>query len=347
MTLSSADLRDVAQDGSRGRATTSTPPLSPELWAGTLPRQWVHKRSCSEVYLTSWRPRGPHMCEVGAQWPRQHSYYSIPSPGSRTPRHDVLLVAETLRQSVIYTAHQLFGVALGSALSMNGLSVHLLDEGALVRDSPTELLLHLECEDVRRDHHDGLRSSTVYVTFRTEGQVMGVGRGDLTVLSAGIYARLRRGRTPTTVQPRGPGLDPGSVGRRSNGDVLLDRAGVVSGKEYELRLDTTHPILFDHPLDHVPGMLLVDAARQAVTAAVPDVGSLTGFDATFGNYVELDSPCAIHVQPAGGDGDRDGDGDVDTRWRVSFKQGGGETAVVTLTSTPRAGRLARLTARGA
>jgi len=30
-----------------------------------------------------------------------------------------------------------------------------------------------------------------------------------------------------------------------------------------------HPVYFDHPLDHAPGMLLIDAAWQAASAALP------------------------------------------------------------------------------
>ncbi|MFI6341435.1 ScbA/BarX family gamma-butyrolactone biosynthesis protein [Streptomyces sp. NPDC050535] len=37
-------------------------------------------------------------------------------------------------------------------------------------------------------------------------------------------------------------------------------------RSWLLRLNTSHPTLFDHPQDHVPGMLLLEAARQATHA---------------------------------------------------------------------------------
>ncbi|MEU0082468.1 AfsA-related hotdog domain-containing protein, partial [Micromonospora tulbaghiae] len=59
--------------------------------------------------------------------------------------------------------------------------------------------------------------------------------------------------------------------------------------------DRTHPILFDHPLDHVPGMLLLEAARQSTTATLGHTTLPLHIDSTFTRYVELDTPCTIHT----------------------------------------------------
>ncbi|WP_268254571.1 AfsA-related hotdog domain-containing protein, partial [Streptomyces humidus] len=62
--------------------------------------------------------------------------------------------------------------------------------------------------------------------------------------------------------------------------------------------DFSHPVLFDHPADHVPGMLLLEAARQSAHAAThPRPGLPTSLDATFTQYVELDTPCWIDRTP--------------------------------------------------
>lgn len=286
------------------------------IWSGTVPRQLVHKRSCSEVYLTSWRPDGGDACEVGAQWPRRHSYYTTRST-SAGASHDLLLAAETLRQAVIYTAHQLLGVPLEAAFSMNGMSLHLRDGGVPVGQVPTELILRLDCQDVRRDRL-GLRSMTVRVEFFAGDEVIARGHGDLVVLPQRTYSYLRRGRTQLAVLPSGPGLAPEVVGRRHEGDVLIDahQEGAL-----RLRIDTTHPVLFDHPLDHVPGMLLIEAARQAVTSTLPSE-VLLGFEASFQQFTELDEPCDVHVvvEP----------GQHASPHRVVFEQGGEPTATVVL-----------------
>jgi hypothetical protein len=62
-------------------------------------------------------------------------------------------------------------------------------------------------------------------------------------------------------------------------------------------VDTRHPVLFDHPVDHVPGMLLMEAARQA-TAATLERSSFVplGMASEFKRYVELDEPCLIEAR---------------------------------------------------
>ncbi|WP_260845011.1 AfsA-related hotdog domain-containing protein [Streptomyces sp. SLBN-31] len=49
-------------------------------------------------------------------------------------------------------------------------------------------------------------------------------------------------------------------------DVVLSPLG--QPHRWQLRVDTRHPVLFDHIVDHVPGMLLIEAARQAATATL-------------------------------------------------------------------------------
>jgi hypothetical protein len=60
-------------------------------------------------------------------------------------------------------------------------------------------------------------------------------------------------------------------------------------------VDTRHPVLFDHPLDHVPGMLLMEAARQASTVFLGHPCLPVGLTNEFARYAELDTPCVIEV----------------------------------------------------
>ncbi|WP_405881714.1 AfsA-related hotdog domain-containing protein [Streptomyces sp. NBC_00169] len=63
---------------------------------------------------------------------------------------------------------------------------------------------------------------------------------------------------------------------------------------WQLRTDTRHPVLFDHPVDHIPGMVLLEAARQATTAHLGHPTLPLTLTTTFTNYAELDTPC--HLQ---------------------------------------------------
>lgn len=87
---------------------------------------------------------------------------------------------------------------------------------------------------------------------------------------------------------------PRSVGRVSPMDVVL--SPLEEQNRWQLRVDTRHPVFFDHPLDHVPGMLLLEAARQATARVLgcssPVPSSIAG---EFKRYVELDSPCTVEA----------------------------------------------------
>ncbi|MCZ0978490.1 AfsA-related hotdog domain-containing protein [Streptomyces diastatochromogenes] len=70
---------------------------------------------------------------------------------------------------------------------------------------------------------------------------------------------------------------------------------------WRLRVDTGHPVLFQGEKDHVPGMLLLEAARQAAALEtpsrpfVPSSGRMA-----FQRYAEFGTPCWIraHALPA-------------------------------------------------
>ncbi|MER6490656.1 AfsA-related hotdog domain-containing protein [Streptomyces griseorubiginosus] len=82
-------------------------------------------------------------------------------------------------------------------------------------------------------------------------------------------------------------------------NVLLSPTGRPDRRR--LRVDTAHPVFFGHPLDHVPGMLLLAAARQAARAhGGPDGPVPASFHAAFHQFTEVDGPVWIEVSGAGG-----------------------------------------------
>src|SRR5690606_21766651 len=89
-----------------------------------------------------------------------------------------------------------------------------------------------------------------------------------------VYRRLRGPATPPPAEAMAAAitppkaLNPHLVGRALESEVVLaaDETGPGHGREVSgrrLRVPTNNPWLFDHPVDHVPGMLLMEAARQS------------------------------------------------------------------------------------
>ncbi|WP_370012895.1 AfsA-related hotdog domain-containing protein, partial [Nocardia cyriacigeorgica] len=69
--------------------------------------------------------------------------------------------------------------------------------------------------------------------------------------------------------------------------------------------DIGHPFLFDHPLDHVPGSLLIEACRQTALAMVLErAPRLVGVSSTFDRFVELDTPAECRAEIIGDTGGR-------------------------------------------
>ncbi|MGW3230953.1 ScbA/BarX family gamma-butyrolactone biosynthesis protein [Kitasatospora sp. NPDC001095] len=269
----------------------------------TVSRHLVHRASVSEVFLTGWQATGPYDFLLGAQWPRLHGFYRL--PGDRY--HDPVLLAETIRQAGLLVGHAGFGVPRGHHFVLEDLS-YALDgpglPGLAVGAGPASLMLAVGCEDVRIRHGE-LASLRVCVDATRDGRPVGHGSGRLRVLSPASYARLR-GPERRAAPPRPPApAAPQLVGRAQPADVVL--SPTLAPDTWLLRADATHPVLFDQELDHVPGMLVLEAARQAAQRLrhpepVVPVELVTSFE----HHIELDRPCFVRAvpEPASGAGGR-------------------------------------------
>ncbi|MFI9545601.1 ScbA/BarX family gamma-butyrolactone biosynthesis protein [Streptomyces sp. NPDC052016] len=278
---------------------------APTLTA-TVPRQLVHRAAVAETLLTGWRRTGNDRFSVSAQWPRAHGLHVSPDWSA----YDPLLVVETIRQSGTLITHAEYDVPLDHQFVLQEFQVSTaagrLDVGPL----PAEPEVRLVFTDVQ---YRGPRPAAARYTAHVlrEGERVATADVAFTCVSGPVYRRLRGGRAPDTVTaiPVPPGLPPGDVGRALPSDVVL--AATDRPARWQLRVDTAHPVFFDHPLDHVPGMLLLEAARQAARLTTGGRRRPVAYHAHFHRYAELDEPVWIEakgehgadVQVAGGQGE--------------------------------------------
>jgi 2-oxo-3-(phosphooxy)propyl 3-oxoalkanoate synthase len=271
----------IAIAAGRRPLTASIPVLT-----STVPSQYVHRAAIAEVLLTSWHANAADDFSVTAQWPRCHSFYT-PVAGQRC--QDPMLGAETVRQAGLLLAHAEYGVPLGHQFLVSELSYETTPEALRVSSKPTDLELRVTSHDIvrRGDRLSGMRYE---VDFFRDGVRAGSGQAKYTCTSPSVYRRLRADRVLGPLPELEPEC-PAAVGRTDTRDVVL--SPLESGSR-QLRVDLAHPALFDHPLDHVPGMLLLEAARQAALAAsFPESVLPVGLDIQFLRYAELDQPCAV------------------------------------------------------
>jgi len=259
---------------------------------GTVPRQLVHRHSGAEVLLTGWQRESAESFAVRARLPRGHSFYA-----DTDGRHDPLLLAEAVRQAGLLVSHAELGVPFGYHFMMHSLSVECDPDGLRPGPEPTDLLLRLTCHDLRR-RGARLAGMAYHAHLYRSGTPIGIGKARFDCLAPAVYARLRALPQLPAHLPAPP-LPAALVGRERPGDVVL--SPTADEYTWELRVDQTHPVLFDHAVDHVPGMLLIEAMRQAAWYAVhPQRLELRSLQSDFHRYAELDRPCLVHCEPEAG-----------------------------------------------
>ncbi|WEH39239.1 ScbA/BarX family gamma-butyrolactone biosynthesis protein [Streptomyces sp. AM 2-1-1] len=291
-----------------------------------MPQAHTHKTDSAEVLLTDWQRTGPSDFTVHANWPGAHPFYEV-----RHGLHDPLRLSETVRQTFPLLSHSAFHVPFGHHLLWQTYDWNLLPALLRFDGDAADLELRIGCDRVKYRKGRASALSLSMEVYRN-GVQLADARTDFTVQDPEVYARLRGGyadvaHVRTIALPAGPPVPADQVGRGRADDVVLSP---TSGAGWQLRVDTSHRFLFDHPVDHTPGMLLLEAARQAAYAtvrSVADAAVVIGMETRFRRYAELDTPCWITAHPYSDD-------DVGVRRvLVTARQSDQEifTALVTLT----------------
>lgn len=297
----------TALDTSSTSTIERTPPLSLDC---TLDRSLVHRTSLSEVFLTDLLEQDGTTCLAAAQLPRSHAYWGdhLLSPGS----HDPILVLEVCRQAALAASHHSYGVPTNAKfiLTHQGLRI---DRPDLLRRGPVPAELSIRLTAANRRERAGVTTGLDYtMALRVGDAELGFAEIGLRFKSPADYTDLRlRGRAG--VAPGDTGnlrgapscgtLTPYLVGRHRPENVILlepENCGTVSSATLSVPGD--HPSLFDHPQDHIPGMVLVEAGRQlALYAAREQLGvaasktRVRAVDAAYRRFGELETPIRLEA----------------------------------------------------
>ena len=284
-------------------------PASPDhrlSFVRRLPPGAVHKASAAEVFLTDALQVGDDRFEVAAVWHRDRFLHH---DGNGRPS-DPLLLVETVRQTLIHLSHHFYGIPQGHPFVLIDLEFDL-DSGRRPQDSgpgprrggPLPVVLDVTC--TRTGATPRRFGMALDAVATVDGNRFGRVRMRWEMLHPGLYA-LVRNRSVRPVAPRPEGalphrlrrLDPHEVGYAHDDHVLLARDRDGACGEFWLDMKPGHPVLFDHPSDHVSGMALLEAFRQAVLAVgAPLRATVTHLSATFTTFGQLDAPVGITVQP--------------------------------------------------
>ncbi|MFD4561598.1 ScbA/BarX family gamma-butyrolactone biosynthesis protein [Streptomyces sp. NPDC058469] len=287
-----------------------------------MSRTLVHRNAVAEVLLTDARALPDGRFLLAAQWPRSYATSTtVTTSGTGSDeRHDPMLAAETIRQVGLYICQRFLGAPSTSKPIIRSVGFQLDNSTEpVVGYGATDVLCRAEVFDVR--HVDDVpwpAALSVRIQFSAAGREFGSAFGRVRVLSEEEYETFRgpnaaAGPVPDAVHRR---PSPTEVSVLSPGDVMLVRD--PSGTLLVAPADLRHPRFFDHPSDHVPGMVLLEAARQAACLAGASPGRLNGCHMQALRFTEWNAPVHVECGPA-----EDG-------WAFQVTQSGDTTASGTL-----------------
>ncbi|MEI7032155.1 ScbA/BarX family gamma-butyrolactone biosynthesis protein [Streptomyces pratensis] len=248
----------------------------------------VHRTRPEDAFPRNWVRLGHDRFSVAAVLPHDHPFFA-PVGGDR---HDPLLVAEAMRQAAMLAFHAGYGVPLGHHFLMADLDYVCHPEHLGVGGAPAEVDVEVFCSDLKWRSGLPVQGRVGWAVYR-DGRLAATGTGATRFTSPQVYRRMR-GEVPAEgiSIPRSAPVPTARAGRTRAQDVVL--SPTARGGVWELRVDTRHPTLFQRPNDHVPGMLLLEAARQAACLVAGSGGILPMEASTrFHRYAEFGSPCSI------------------------------------------------------
>ncbi len=285
----------------------------------TVDRRLVHKAAIDQVLLCDHRRLTDSEYAAAAQLPRSHRYYSDTTGGC----YDTLLILEISRQIGVLVAHEYLGVPHGSQFVFDDLTIELDNLSALrIGPQPAQLVYHVYLRDMRYRRGE-LTGGHLAGDMFLDGQPIGHVHGGAVYLARSKYAALRKlmGTSATTEPqpPPPPPLPPSAVARFDPRNVVIAQpegdarpGGTLTAR---VLVDPSHPTFFDHPLDHVPGNLLIESVRQTAVAAIarthglpPEAAVVRRCFVDYGRFAELGA--AVYCRAVPGEVEDGDDGPV-------------------------------------
>ncbi|CAL9618385.1 AfsA-related hotdog domain-containing protein [Streptomyces sp. enrichment culture] len=325
-------------------ATTSATSLAPDAYPPAdqgfvAPLHLLYRPETPEGFLLDATAPAEQHFVLSAELPRGHPTFND-GPGGF---HDLLFVAECLRQATHFVAHQYFRVPADrpAVFVSSGLDVLRL---APWRDSGGPAHVSLDITLTPLDVVHGIpRGLDCRGAVAIEGVACGSARARLMFLMPKVYESHRAlGRreslystSPATPRaaagtggPEPAAVQPGRVGRGRPDNVVVGPPRGAFDGEFVLPVVVApeHEVFRARPGGHVPGPVFLEASRQATLIAAAELHGfeaahtvLTRWQASFRGFGDADLPMTCTV--AADDPARDAAGRPSARTRLAFSQG--------------------------
>ncbi len=220
---------------------------------------------------------------------------------------DALFLAEFVRHAIEVIARSMLGMQPEDVFVLKSIALHCSDDLAGYRpNAASRAIIILPGTGVRRRPDRSAYAADGPVYCYLDSHAAAAFGGTVAFLTPDHYAVLRRADGDVGFGfPRGhvEPLVPSCLGKLHQRDVLIGclrrrRAGLTA------KIVPQAPqAFFDRPLDHYPGMMMAEAARQlAIRSAslsrenlLPHQMRVTSIRMTFNSFAELDRPPFLHA----------------------------------------------------
>jgi len=256
-----------------------------------LDRDWVHKRIDANVFIGEPARIGPDDFSTHSFFPTNHEFYNDCLSGLSASGY----LIEVARQVNLAISHLCYEVPLNAGFLVTAIDWQFADDAPFVVTdlSAFTLLTHVEHITLRKGVICKVETRTRFLRgereFLTGGAAFLISSRSLTTGSDGGHSELHASGRPRAApsdaqvnEPRNVLIEVPSDSERKAGRIPM-------------LVDPRHEFFFEHDNGHVPGMMLLEAGKQAAvyaaSSAFPIVTGMYGdFEAgqmRFGRFADL------------------------------------------------------------
>lgn len=289
-------------------ATTEATPLD---FHRTVDPHVVWTLAPEQTFITDWTfDAEREEFRIAARLPRAHLRYS----DTANPYVDVCLLAQVVAQAGVIVVAELLDVPLDSTFLLRryAASMEPLENNRLGRDATRYTMKTDRDTTFFKQRRKGRPPTASMITqCELEGRPCGTLEVQGIWVYEDMYELFRRvgggGDEMRAAEPYDTsGLEPDPQTGRAlprNQAIARLEAGEAPGTySTTVLVDREDPTYYERPLDHVPGLLLLDAAKQATTAAVCRERSVTPAEVAvhaaefnFSRFAELSAPVECQI----------------------------------------------------
>jgi epoxide hydrolase-like predicted phosphatase len=239
---------------------------------GSIDRRYVHRQAINEVFITDSQQVDSNHFIFSAMLPKSHMYFNdLPELTDGHRCYDAMLLLEVFRQTSIYVTHKYYDVPLNAKFIFNNAEFKILNYPLLeIMQQPLHSVIQVKITNLKY-RKKILAGYTLEMTLLINNiacaqKIMGIGWMDDTVWKK---LRAKNENLPPLNYNNIKPAQCTSVGRIFPRNVVIGDVQIKdSTLSATLIVDQSYSSIFDHPLDHIPGMFIIEACRQAALLAV-------------------------------------------------------------------------------